>query len=1065
VPEERKLVTVLFADVVDSSGLGLAHDPEIVRGALGRVFEAASESLEAHGGTVEKFIGDAVMAVFGVPVAHEDDADRAVRAAFALKRRVQDLDRAAGVALEVRIGVNTGEAVTGTSQSRQFLVTGTAVNVAARLQQTASPGEILVGALTHQLTKAGVRYGSPRAVDAKGLGRVEAWPAAALESALPEQHRGLPDLRAPFIGRDRELRLLQETLARVAAEGAPSLVTVLGPPGAGKSRLTTEFVRAVGAERVRIGRCLPYGEGITFYPLQLILRAEAGIEPADAHADAHAKLHAAVAVAFRDDPAEGEAVAARTAVVAGLADPQEVLPHLRDAELREELSWGVRRFFERRAAARPLVLVFEDIHWAEPTLLDLIEHLAEWSRAPLLLLCLARPELRERRPGFGSSIPNVVALSLAPLAPEDTRRLIAELLAIEALPEPLRVELVSRSEGNPLYVEEFLRVLIETGRIGRSDGRWVATQGIASLEVPPTLQGLITARLDAAAPELKRLLQLATLPGRLFTTEALAALAGEAPPTDLLRDAVRRDLLVEADERALGEGRVYRFKHALIRDVAYSTLPKAERTRLHDAYARWLEETLGDRKEELADVVAYHAEQAFRYGRELDRPDADDLGRRALALLLLAATRARRRADERAAHNLYERAAAVADVRGADPRSRAEAHAFAALYRSWTAPATPEIGAALDAALALAEDAGPSEALVLLLGQLGWRAWGEERPDEAQRLWDRAYAVAREIGDPELVADELVARAQQALFARAQQAIGDLRPRRALLLEARAYMTATGARRALPWCLRLLASTALREGDYAGALAFLQEARAALPADGSKLMQAIDARHAADHAFHVGDLAEADRLGEEALGAARAAGSRTWILLSLWGLAEALLEAGDLPRADALLREAVALVEQSAFRGYLPEVHGRCARVAVRTGNLVAARAHADTARRAAVPTDITAVQIAGVAEAEVAEAEGDPDRAELAFVETLRLAGSSGYRDKLAQTRVAYGEFLMRRGRWEEARTALGEARDFYADPVAHRRREAIEALLRRCEAQVSSRSGGTTAQGAGGH
>ncbi len=420
MPEERKVVTVLFADIVGSAALGEEHDPELVRRSLARTFDALKEVLEAHGGTVEKFIGDAVMAVFGVPRAHDDDADRAVRAAFALREGVAALNQSRRLAFALRIGVNTGEAVAGSGAGAQFLVTGAPVNLGARLQQAAQPGEILIGPLTHQLTRDGVRYGEPRAIEAKGLGQVEAWPASELTSALPEQHRGLGSLSAPLIGRDRELRLLIEAFERVGEAGTPSLVTLYGAAGAGKSRLTREFVQRLAPERVRAGRCLPYGQGITFFPLQLILRADAGIELSDPHAAALARLRAAVAAAFGDDP-EREAVAARVFTIAGLVQASEALPQVAEADLAEELRWGVRRYFERRAATKPMLLVFEDLHWAEHALLDLIEHLAEWSRGPLLLLCLARQEFRELRPTFGASAQNAVSISLTPLAPEDTR--------------------------------------------------------------------------------------------------------------------------------------------------------------------------------------------------------------------------------------------------------------------------------------------------------------------------------------------------------------------------------------------------------------------------------------------------------------------------------------------------------------------------------------------------------------------------------------------------------------------------------------------------------------------
>ncbi|HEV8669151.1 MAG TPA: adenylate/guanylate cyclase domain-containing protein, partial [Candidatus Limnocylindria bacterium] len=454
--EERKLVTVIFVDIVGSTALGGSHDAEVVRAALGRAFSAMSETLQAHGGTVEKFIGDAVMAVFGVPRAHDDDADRAVRAAFAIRGRLADLNRRGGLQLEIRIGLDSGEAVAGTGEDAQNLVTGPVVNSAARVQASAVPGEILVGALTRRLTHDGVGYAEPRTIEAKGIGQVEVWPARELLSTVPEQHRGLPGLRARLIGRDRELRQLIDAYAELHERGAAHLVTVFGPPGSGKSRLASEFIAAIGTGHARWGRCLPYGEAITYHAVQLIVRADAGIGPSDSAQAAIQKVRAATRAAFSDGPEDADAVASRVAVISGLARAEDELPDVAPTDLHQELRWGLRRYLERRAVTSPLVLVFEDIHWAEPRLLDVVAHLAELSRAPLLLLCSARPELREVAPTWGSDAANATAIDLSPLSTEDTRDLIAELLVVDALPESLRAEVVSRAEGNPLFVEEFL---------------------------------------------------------------------------------------------------------------------------------------------------------------------------------------------------------------------------------------------------------------------------------------------------------------------------------------------------------------------------------------------------------------------------------------------------------------------------------------------------------------------------------------------------------------------------------------------------------------------------------
>jgi len=370
MPEERKLVTVLFADIVGSTALGASHDPEVVRRTLSRAFSEVRQVLETHGGTVEKFIGDAVMAVFGIPQTHDDDADRAVRAAFGLRARIAALGADGRFALELRIGINSGQVVTG--DGGETLVTGEAVNAGSRLQAAAAPNEILVGALTHELTERAVRFGQMREVEAKGIGRLAAWPAQELGSALPAQHRGIAGLRAPLIGRDDELRLLVDSHRKLASEQRAALVTIFGSAGVGKSRLVAEFVEAIGPDRVRRGRCLPYGEGITFWPVVEILRADTGITALDSHEDANRKLRAAVLATFTEASDDAEAVARRLGVLAGTARREDVLPDVPAETMQQELRWGLRRYFERRAATAPLTLVFDDIHWAEAALLDLI---------------------------------------------------------------------------------------------------------------------------------------------------------------------------------------------------------------------------------------------------------------------------------------------------------------------------------------------------------------------------------------------------------------------------------------------------------------------------------------------------------------------------------------------------------------------------------------------------------------------------------------------------------------------------------------------------------------------
>ena len=1032
MPNERKLVTILFADILGPTTLELGHDPEIERIALLRTFDALRDVLDRHGGTVEKFVGDAIMAVFGVPAIHDDDAERAVRSAFALHQRVDELNRGGVVQVRLRVGVNTGEVIAGPGELDQPMLTGAPVIAASRLHSAAAPGETLVGTLTHRLTDGSVRFGAARAVDAKGMGVLDCWPAEALVNDVPDAHRGFQRLSAPLIGRDRELGLLTDLLDRVRASGAPALVTVFGPAGAGKSRLASELVARAGAVRVRAGRCLPYGEGITFYPLQLILRTECGIGLTDDHAVVLAKLERAIAEVF-DDPDEARGVATRVATVAGLTRAAEAMPGTPEADVADELRWGVRRFFERRAAGQPLLLVFEDLHWAEPRLIELIENVAEWARAPLFLLCLARPDFRDGHPAFGASAANSTTLTLAPLDATDTSRLITELLGVEALPAMLRADVATKAGGNPLYVEELVRTMIETGRIAQVDGRWVAASGPSRIEIPPTLVGLITARLDRVSPDVKVVLQRASLVGRLFSTGALAAIGGEPVPAELLRDAVRRDLLSETEEPALGTGRVYRFRHVLIRDVAYATVPKSDRSRLHDNYARWLEASLGDRKDEIAEIIAFHLEQAFLLAHELGLPGAGALGPRSLGALLVAATRARHRDDPAAARNLYERAAEVATLFAAEPRLLAEARGFAAVMRWRLEPRGP----ALDAAYTLAVAAGPSEALIAIIATRAHRANDAGLPDMMNDAYDEAVRVARGVGDPELIGDALAERAWGWYLQ------GDVGRYEHALVRCSEHLSATGSTRALVRCLQGLGRVARIRGDFSAARRHHDAAIAALPSGRSKHVEAANAQAAAQIAYDLGDLETAVREGELAVAAAREAGVPRAIGFAAWVLGEVLIDAGEPARARAVLEEAAAIFEARRARSELPEVHGRCARACLRLGDLAAARAHVAAAEREVLPTDAEAMQITGIAAAELAEAEGDVAAADARWRETIDRLLPSGIGKRLAAAQLLYGTFLVRHGREQDARGPLAAARAFFADPLAYRRVEQIDALL----------------------
>src|SRR5256884_4019791 len=531
---ERKLATVLFVDLVDHTQLVTGADPEVVRRRVTTFFDGVSRCIETHGGTVEKFAGDAVMAAFGVPQAHEDGAERAVRAALAILEHVHELE------LDARIGVEAGEVVVDEADST--FATGEAVNVAARLQQAARPGEILIGEAAHRLTRGAVEVESAGPLELRGFRD----PIAAFRplSTHGGVHR-LGGISAPFIGRDGELELLHNMLERTVRDRRPHVFTVYGEPGVGKSRLVREFL--AGAEGITIlaGRALPYGEGVTYWPLAEMVKAAAGISDDDPIETAREKLL---------ECCGEEAIAELLGLASG------VLESVEGERGQPEIAWAAREFVDELASVQPLILVFEDIHWAEEPLLELIDHLAQWVRErPLLILCLARPELLDVRPGWGGGRVRSTAIELEPLGREDSEALAGALLKEHHLSEHVRARLLDKTEGNPLFVEETVRMLLEHGADGGD-------------RIPDSLQAMIAARIDRLPAGAKIVLQRGSVIGRTFWAGAIDHLSSEYHTDeldDMLDDLLLRDFVTREERSTISGEAAYRFKHVLIREVAY----------------------------------------------------------------------------------------------------------------------------------------------------------------------------------------------------------------------------------------------------------------------------------------------------------------------------------------------------------------------------------------------------------------------------------------------------------------------------------------------------------------
>ena len=591
--EVRKVVTVLFCDLTGSTAIGERTDPEALRALMNRYYDTARGVLERHGGRVEKFVGDAVMAVFGIPVASEDDALRATRAAVELRDVVQELG------LDARIGVNTGAVVAGEGDT---LVTGDAVNVAARLEQAAGAGEILLGDDSLRLVRDAVTT-EPLELTLKGkTGPVPAHRLLQLDTSAVGVARSL---ERPMVGRERERARLRSDFEDVVATTSCRLFSLIGPAGIGKSRLVADFLEHVdGQATVARGRALSYGEGITYWPLVEML-VQLGIEPS---------------AAIRSSPAETQL--------------------------------ATRALLEERAGERPLVLVIDDLHWAEEPMLDLVEHVVDWSRAaPILLLCVARPELLDVKAGWGGGKLNATSVLLEPL-PDDEARLLADgLLTDVELDDDTRARILTTADGNPLFLEEMAAL---------------AREARGTVDVPPTIRALLQARLDALNDDERVVVERGAVEGQVFHRGAVTALAPATPVVDVpgqLLSLVRKEV-VRPDRAVIAGDDAFRFRHLLIRDTAYEALPKAVRAELHERFADWLEANV--ELVEQDEIVGYHLEQAALYRAELDPgdPAGAAVARRAAECLATAGRAASARGDLHATRNLLRRALALFQDRG-----------------------------------------------------------------------------------------------------------------------------------------------------------------------------------------------------------------------------------------------------------------------------------------------------------------------------------------------------------------------------------------------------------------
>ena len=955
--EYRKVVTVLFCDVVGSTALGGSTDPEALRTLLGRYFDEMKAIVERHGGTVEKFIGDAVMAVFGVPQLHEDDALRAVRAAVEMRDALPQL------AVQARIGLNTGEVVVGTSER---LATGDAVNVAARLEQSAGAGEVLLGPETVRLVRDAVET-EELILDLKG--KSEPLAAHRLLALHEEAPAFVRRLDAALVGRKRELRRLQEAFAQAVDDRSCQLFTILGVAGVGKSRLTGEFLGSIGDATVVRGRCLPYGEGITYWPVVEIVKqlrppSELGLEP--------------------------EAV----------ATIERLLGEDEDVTSSDEIPWAVRKLLERAAQASPVVAVFDDIHWGEPTFLELVEHVADLSReAPLLLLCLARPELLDKRQGWGGGKLNATTLLLEPLSAAETDELVERLIGDSALEPDLHERIRDAAEGNPLFVEEMIALVEDS-----SDGE---------VAVPGTIQALLAARLDQLEPAERGVLERGSVEGRVFHRGAVQALAPDETQMETRLNGLVRKELVRPDKAQLPGEDAYRFRHLLIRDAAYEALPKSTRAALHESFAAWLDEH-GAGLVELDEIVGYHLEQAHGYQTELGGGDAV-LGRRAADRLAAAGRRSHAAGDDNGAANLLSRAVSLAEPAGREGVERLIELAWSLLGLG----EFEEARARDEQAVALAQTLGDRPLELRAICELGFLRTTTELTLTAEEAVQLGRESVREL---EPTGDERALAAAWNLVAMGENLRAHWEDLRFALERVAEHAGRAGDRRFETDALKALApsffwgptpvSEALPRAE-----ALLESAR------GKKALEAAVIRPVAGLYAMQGRFDQARQLLAQARAIHQELASPVDLQTLAFWTAPLEMLAGEPASAENELRSACEFFQARGEQGLLSTLAAFLADALYAQGRVDEASHWVQVSRETATSDDHDAQARWRSVEAKLLAKREEFDEAEALAREAIDVIGRSDELDNQAHMHVSLLEVLRLAGRNEEAIQALDEA------------------------------------------
>jgi class 3 adenylate cyclase/tetratricopeptide (TPR) repeat protein len=1020
--EERKVVTILFADLAASTELARRLDPERYREVMAAFYRSVSGEIESLRGRVEKFIGDAVMAVFGLPHAHEDDALRAVRAALIIRDETARLGDLLGlpIPLQIRVGVNTGAVATGSELADQFLVSGAPVNLAARLQGAAEPGEVLVGDTTWQLTQRMVEFGPARKIEAKGFEEtVMAWPVVAI---TPRSSRRT----IPLVNRRRELTLLIDTFERARDTGRAHLVTILGEPGIGKSRLVEEFLAGLPDDaKVLSGRASEFEEDATFAPIADMIRAELGVERDTSAGEVRKALEETVAGCC--DPSETQKVVARLGLALGLGvgvrerDPERMwednLARFQDyveSEGRErhwyrsaEVRTGLQALIEGMGRKTPVVMVFEDMQQARPDLLDLIEEMLRQTRhSPLVVVCVARDELIEARPGWGGGIPDAVALRLDPLGPDEARDLV--FAAGEPLDDEVAERIARQAGGNPFFIIETTGMLLQ-----RHPEHTIGAPH--SHLLPPTVQAVVASRIDHLAPEARELLRKASVFARsTFSSWELSLIA--EPQEELLATLEEEEFLVRDPDRP----GVWRFRHEMLRDVAYESLPKRERMRLHLQVA---EGTLkAEEGERYPQVVAYHLAEAARASLDLD-PNDRSLADRAVKALAKAADLARWRMESRTAAELYEQALELCGPERGWGRREARMLSGLGETRYWQGDLR-KAQEVLTRALAVGgNDPWTRTHAGRFLGDVALNLDGD--PDRATVHFDQALAAARELADPYATARTLLmagwapfwrsdVEASRAMFEEALQ-IARSNPEKDEWAEARALVSLTAVISPV--------------GSEDECLALAVEALALGRKMDDPFTIAVAQETVANCLRRMLRLDEATPAVEEAIRIFRELGARWELASALGDRGEIHRLNGDLREAERDFREAYELCVRLGERSLIGWTAGQLIRVQLARGERKAAQLLLDDPAAWVEIAETGARTSRLMAECHMALADGDRVTALERSLQALEMvseeglpnpvAASTWWTGKVFGAEVVGGEELV-----EEARSRLEAAR-----------------------------------------